>query len=385
MNAAGPEVSTTPLGFLVSFASGAALLFGAILLSPFLFLAGLIGAILWSFCRFASIRSISGIRFSRELPSHAWTGRSFAVETRVLLDPARRPGAEIQFRDPLSNEKPQVFPIPSTAKSLTLSYPARIGMRGQYRFPNWSISSTWPLGWFTVRTSGKFESSNIHPEMAARLLSVLPDPFLPSPLLRHLAGRLSSVNHITGQPDPVAEFRLLREFQHGDPIRSIHWPSTLRGGELLVREPDPPRPLPYRYGILLHSFSPGGDLVIPEAFEQMLRILAGLLYRFRQAGIEVELRQAGGRTQVLRNRGDFDAALLNLATLKRVHLVQVKDLLQSAAGLENCDEVFLLSDVAREHWESDLSSVAPSLTMVDATSVALSRKPTVTATRRRAS
>lgn len=152
-----------------------------------------------------------------------------------------------------------------------------------------------------------------------------------------------------------------------------------------MREPDPPRPLPYRYSILLHSFSSGGELVIPEAFEQILRILAGLLYRFRNAGIEVDLRQAGGKSRRLRSRSDFDTALLELATLKRIQIVRLQDVLDAASGLETCDELFLLSDISREQWEGELSSVAPNITKVDTTSTRLSRKPTVSAMGRRAS
>lgn len=385
MNSKGPEVSTTPLGFFVSFVSAAALLGGLLLLSPLLVLSGGLGLLFWFVCRHASKRSVIGMRFARDLPLHAWAGRSFAVEARVKFDNSCRRGARIQFRDPISNEKAQEFLVPRDSDSLSLRYPARIGMRGLYQFPHWSISSKSPLGWFTARAAGKFETDILGADPGERRLSVLPDPFLPAPLLRHLAGRLATVNHITGQPDPVAEFRLLREFQHGDPIRSIHWPSTLRSGELLVREPDPPKPLPYRYGILLHSLSPEGNLVIPEAFEQILRILAGLLYRFRQAGIEVELCHAGGASNQLRRPSDFDSALLELAKLKRVHLVQAEQVLEPSGSLSGCDEVFVLSDVSRNYWEATLASLAPSLTTVDPKSIALSRKPTLSAMTRRAS
>lgn len=307
------------------------------------------------------------------------------METEILTPHAGRVGAKLLFHDPVSAGKPQALEIRENGSRLALRYPARVGMRGSYQFPHWTVVSTWPLGWFSARLSGRFDPAEGTGPTGNRSLMVLPDPFLPPRLLRHLDGRLASVNHITGQPDPVAEFRLLREFQHGDPIRSIHWPSTLRGGDLLVREPDPPRPLPYRYGILLHSYCPGGELLIPEAFEQMLRILAGLLYRFRKAEIDVELRQTGGKAQRVRSREDFDRALLALATLRRLPIRDRNSLIASTTGLDTCDEVFLLSDVPRRNWETELASVAPSVTMVDATSVSLSRKPTISTGRRRAS
>src|SRR5690606_18795724 len=118
-------------------------------------------------------------------------------------------------------------------------------------------------------------------------------------------------------PDTDDEFRLLREFRSGDPVRAIHWPSSSRATRLQVRQTDPPTPKPPRTSLVLHSYNPPGKMATPETFELILRIAAGLLVRFRDSETEVDLDILSQEPIRLRSRTDFDAALVKLALLER--------------------------------------------------------------------
>jgi len=228
--------------------------------------------------------------------------------------------------------------------------------------------STWPLGLFLTKQSGAFRDSDT--------LLLQPKPFLPQRLRSHLQRlALEAIENSSEPPDPVADFRLLREFRPGDSVKRIHWPASLRSGQLQVAELEPPRPKPRRYGIFMHAYEPAGQVLTPETFEMILRIAAGLLQRFQHEEIPVVFRHYPDKPASLTHRSEVEEALDHLALCRRRPLGTLEALAAAARDFRHCDEVFLLSDCPRSEWEASLREHFPANTCIDATSLGSQSRP----------
>jgi len=363
---ARPGAIVAGWGGLSLVALGVATVSAPLLLVGFCLLAG------WGLCRRLARAHLAGLRISRPLPPRAWTGRSFAVTAtfgsgdgeekglgrRGFRQLAPPPGA-FQFRDPIAVPgRMSVSPSAHDGKA-PRSYPAKVPRRGRHRFDTWTAVSTWPLGWFEARRRDSFRSDGNH------VITVRPAPHLPSALRSRIDGLLSASSLARSASDPAAEFRLLREFRPGDHVAAIHWPASVKVDRLLVREPDPPEPRPSRFGVVIHSFCPGGRLVTPENFETVLKMVAGLLLRLRRTGARVELRTPPGEASTLRSDRDFAAALDGLALAKRRTLASPQALLEAIDGLPGCDEVFVFGDAELALWEHLAASGGRPVTCID--------------------
>ena len=160
-------------------------------------------------------------------------------------------------------------------------------------------------------------------------------------------------------------------------MKRIHWPASLRTGHLQVSELEPPRPKPRRYGILIHSYEPAGQVLTPETFEMILRIAAGLLQRFQHEEIPVVFRQYPDIPASLAHRSEVSQALDRLALCRRHPLVSLDPLTTAARDFRHCDEVFLLSDCPRREWEAVLREHFPANTCIDATSLSSHSRPSL--------
>ena len=362
------EVRLTPAGTVALASALMSTVAGLIQLSGPIFSAGFTGlGILW-LCRLCSSRHLAGIGITRSLPHRAQAGESFSVETRLTPGRGFRDGTTIQFTDPLASMKRDRSVTLTYSQETLLRYPGKSLQRGFFRTRDWTIHSIWPLGLFAVSRSGAFYDSNT--------LMLLPKPFLPSRLKSHLHRLvLDSTGNSLDPPEPAADFRLLREFRSGDPIRSIHWPSSLRSGQLHVSEVEPPLPKPRRYGILIHSYEPAGQVLTPETFEMILRIATGLLIRFQREEILLVFRHFPDRATGLSNRKSFESALDHLALCRRRRVPSLASLRDTGTDFRDCDEVFVLSDCPRSQWEESFREIFAKSTFIDATSLTSQSRP----------
>jgi uncharacterized protein (DUF58 family) len=107
--------------------------------------------------------------------------------------------------------------------------------------------------------------------------------------LAALSGALQIVSNDSSQrrltADPQAGFQSLREYVHGDDPRLIHWPTTARTGELMVREfVEVRRP---QYTVVLDT---SAHVASPDEFEEMVDVAASVACRALGSGHSVVLR-----------------------------------------------------------------------------------------------
>ena len=99
--------------------------------------------------------------------------------------------------------------------------------RGPIVASNWVLESSDPLGFFRFRRKGaNGEIGLVLPRFTS---------FIARPQARELEASVSAPRAGSGM-----ELFGVREYRPGDPLRRIHWRSSARLGELVVREYEPP-------------------------------------------------------------------------------------------------------------------------------------------------
>ena len=126
----------------------------------------------------------------------------------------------------LPTDQHQPFFVPNIFKNnpVNLSYQTTCDRRGLYEFSELDVSSKGPFGLFNAKY--RLQASNqvlIYPS------------YYPLKRLRLLETRQVAERHTTrvGVGTQVVS---TREYRPGDPLRQIHWRSTARHGELVVKE-----------------------------------------------------------------------------------------------------------------------------------------------------
>lgn len=103
--------------------------------------------------------------------------------------------------------------------------------RGHYRLGPVALASSFPLGLAEARQSR---------HEGVQMLTVYPDVFNIMALpLRGAPSQIHRGGYVLPEGAGAAEFAGLRDYRRGDNPRHIHWPSTARLNELIVREYEP--------------------------------------------------------------------------------------------------------------------------------------------------
>ena len=231
----GARHRLTRLGMHFLFVGGFSMLGGAIKgLNLLLILsAGLIAALLvqWRWSR----RSIDVLSLRRRVPAEAFAGRPFRVRFRLSnrgrILPVWLLRVDDEIRPASGGEgvtaSTQVGFLPPRG-SRSPSYDCRVLRRGRYRLGPCSVATSFPLALMSARVSvDAAEELDVYP----RLLSLRRG--WESRLLTRTEGATTSARR-SGPAE--GEFFGLREWQSGDHPRLIHWRTTARVGEPVVRQ-----------------------------------------------------------------------------------------------------------------------------------------------------
>lgn len=114
----------------------------------------------------------------------------------------------------------------------------------------------------------------------------------------------------TFAPHGGEDFFTLREYQTGDDLRRVHWPSTAKRGELMIKQLE----VPWQARALVLLDTRAERYPTDEAFEQAVRGAASAATHLYKGGFSPEL-WAAERAPGLRSGSRFQQAMDMLATI----------------------------------------------------------------------
>jgi uncharacterized protein (DUF58 family) len=246
-----------------------------------------------------AVRTVAPTRVSAGVP----------VQARVdLHTPSRLLGGGLvltdSFPDALGPSPHFVAPAPHRGDPrLTLEYPVLPRVRGMHQIGPLTVRVSDPLGLV------EYERELVEPTTLMVIPRVTPLSGLPDGFGRG-EGEAGSTGLRRGMGEHDA---LLREYQPGDPLRSVHWRSTARRDELMVRLEE--RPWHGGVTVLLDRRAQahrgrGAESSLEWAIELVASICRHLLVKGRKVTLVAE------NGVVLAAGTDPEAMLDSLATLR---------------------------------------------------------------------
>src|SRR4029453_13745223 len=204
---------------------------------------GALAVVTWGNSRLASSRSVRPVRTS--------VGKRIAVTVRRDTPPRLETGLlllEDRLPYQLGPGARFVVPgIPGGDREL-LSYEVRAAARGRYS-----------IGPLAVRLADPFGLAQVTNELAGST-DVIVHPRVEALTAPGLGGELASaaatkVRYLFSQGD---EFYTTREYRDGDDLRKVHWRSSAKKGQLMIRQEE--RPWQARAGIAIDlRLAPSGS------------------------------------------------------------------------------------------------------------------------------
>ncbi len=307
----------------------------------------------------AAIVNFHGLSLRRELPGQVFAGERFAVRLRLanaktrldsycleLEDELLGNGGYLEARaDSLVNSQTAgplaAVEIPANSQA-ELSALTLFRKRGIHRSFRYRLASTFPFGLFRQSFEGVLDTE----------LTVYPKPLFP-PVLKHVfaAGLGSEDAPRQLSKDCLGEFKGLREFTSGDPLKLVHWPLSARFRQLVVKEFEPSTP--EEIVLAFHSYQPPGSFVARSP-ERALQILAGFFLHLQRTGSEFDFIASFNDWENIRVSSDpaaLEQALLTLA-MARMHTVNdLTPLLELLDAMpEGSRRIIVLSNTPCEHW-----------------------------------
>lgn len=236
-----------------------------------------------------------------------------------------------------------VLPTLLPGQRAAIDVPARPAARGLAVFEGLWLVMTGPLGLVETRVPVAAVAGSL-PVLPTRL------PVELSPASSHRLlqpGGISLAQHV----GDTEEFRSLRDYRPGDPLRAIHWRSFARIGKPLVREFQ--EEFFSRHALVLDTVAP---YPFAPAFETAVSMAAWLVARPRDADSLLDLMFVGDRVHRLtagRGLGGADALLRVLATVAPTPAESIETLLatleRNAAQLSSLVAIFLVWDERRQN------------------------------------
>lgn len=314
----------------------------------------------------AAYFNLAGLKFERDLPDRIFAKEDFQVHLRVTNQKLRLDSFAINVEDsmlPFSNRGLSATWVRSLGSS-ELGFSTRVPRRGVLKRSSLVVGSTFPFGLF--RTGRKI-SLPIN-------LTIFPKPVVPRALEEaEDSDMLEGMSRGRPTRDPSGDFRAIREFQSGDPMKSVHWHATARAGKVMVREFD--RPVPESYAVIFHSFCPAGFLISPDAFEISMELLAGLLLKCRETSIPLilaatftnwEMRGIGGQA-------DLNESLGLLAVARHQPESDLSGVQRALDAMPPGSAVYVLSDTPISYWAHLVPNYSFPVTCLDNSDIRIQR------------
>ncbi len=234
-----------------------------------------------------SEQSVKKLSLSRSLPQNIFAGSPFWVELRLTNLKKLTPSFSLEIEDMAEGHtimgSRYILKIPAR-QTISVSYSARVEKRGRYAFRGFRLTTRYPFGLFIkTREIRADREILVYPR-------VLPEQFrkIKSPI--DDTGRFPILKKAA-----EGDFLGLRDYQSGDDFRSIHWKSSAKLSNLMVKEFEAHQT--DQLSLVLDRCVPGEAIRDREgAFETAVSIAATLVLRLDQRGFQTRLLTQGCST-----------------------------------------------------------------------------------------
>jgi uncharacterized protein (DUF58 family) len=247
-------------------------------------------------------RGARGVTVSRRLhPTLVSEGDTVAVEIVASTESASV--RYVVIEDEIRHLGSAHFRIPSLAPGAVFSgvYTINCHTRGVHDVGPAIVSKTDPFSFTKVGGPvGAVDKLIVYPRV---------EPLSGLPSLRGVDPSLQATRAETVQRGGE-EFFSLREYQTGDDLRRVHWPTTARRDEMMIRQFE----TPWEPRALVVVDPRASVYVSPEAFETAIRGAASAVHHFFEAGLGANFWAGGEQTGVEQN--PYEAAMRALAALQ---------------------------------------------------------------------
>jgi uncharacterized protein (DUF58 family) len=108
------------------------------------------------------------------------------------------------------------------------------------------------------------------------------------------------------------DFFTLREYHQGDDLRKVHWPSSARRDELMIKQLE----MPWQSRAFIVLDPRAGPHETPESFEQAVRGAASTLRHLYRAGYTPTVWAGSGNGTMVTNAESYRAVMEELATIR---------------------------------------------------------------------
>jgi len=188
-------------------------------------------------------KMLDRVSAARTSPRSVQAGQPFSVAVRLSNRHGRLASWAVYVEDGLASEEPPhdlatrtrvFFPRVAAGGSQVEVYRTRVARRGLYRLGPLKVSTRFPFGLFRRTVTFDVPDRLVVTPRLGRLV--------PGWTVRHEAAALGHRHRRLHGPGRVTgEFFGVREWRSGDSRRWIHWRSSARHGDLVVRVFDRPR------------------------------------------------------------------------------------------------------------------------------------------------
>lgn len=237
-----------------------------------------------------------------------------------------------------------------------MEFNTRLVKRGIMREASVTVTSSFPFGLCQVADRRRLPAP----------MAIYPKVVTPSSLEHHYdSDYMEGMNEGHRTQDFSGDFHGIREFQAGDPMKSIHWPATARAGKVMMREMD--QPMPERYSIVFHSYCPKASFIWPDAFETSMELLAGLLYYCASKNVPMDFTASFNdwRTVHVPDPRNLEAPLTVLAEAQHRPYKSLSRLVQCLETLPGRHALFVFSETPVKLWSSKLPALPRPITCLD--------------------
>ena len=235
-----------------------------------------------------------------------------------------------------------VLPWVRAGQNFKTTRTTRIPNRGIYTEGKVALSSSFPMGLWQVEWRF-YQKINT---------TVYPAPLMPNELRGMLGEESPNADaNATSLPASNGEFRSLREFRHGDALKTVDWKSTARQQRMMMREFDPF--VEEDYSVIFHSYRPEGDIITAREFERCMQLLCGFFLYCDNHQLRFDFTASFNRWQTIqvKSEDDLHQALVSLAGARQRVERKPERLLERIDRIPAENRLIVISNTPLHHWE----------------------------------